>query len=183
MLDEHWDPFVIFVNAYYAVQEAYDSARRDWEKPAEGLDVFCRDANPFLWDGKASAEEKIYEEFVTRFNRRFKTGSCRPEEGYAFAREWLGTLEGGDYGASLVAAFDQTADEREFTRACPAIARQLAARASHLERTPQDMPEPPAEPAKRTPSAADIDAVIDLLAGGDEAFAATLRARLEDNEA
>lgn len=182
MIEDSWDQFVIYVNAYYAVQEAYDSARRNWEKPAVGLDAFCHDANPFLWDGKASAEEAVYEDFTQRFMSRFETDVCAPEEGYVFVREWLATQEGDAYGTELVSSFDAITNADEFKHACPQVSRQLAARASRLERTPQDLPDANPEPPAMTPSAAEIDAVIALLAHGDEAFAQELRARLEDGD-
>lgn len=183
MIDEQWDQFVIYVNAYYAVQEAYDSARRYGEVPARGLKEFCRDANPFLWDGKNSAEESVYEGFKQAFVQRFAEDSCTPEGGYDFARDWLGGLEGAEYGTALVASFDEITNRQEFRRACSPIARQLAARASHEERTPQDVPELLPEPVPKAPSAADIEAVIALLANGDESFANSLRERLENNGA
>lgn len=207
MLNTTWGSFVIYVNAYYAVQEAYDSARRDWKRPAEGLDVFCRDANPFLWDMEGSAEEGIYEEFARTFEERFELGTCTAAEGLAFAREWLARLEGDRYGTALVASLDATADEQAWSQACELVERQLAARAARLERTPQDVPmlepledalelvgqtpvdEGPALEAAETfpgneatgtrmPSPEDVEAVIALLSKGDEAFAQALRQRL-----
>ncbi len=180
MIDERWDAFVIYVNAYYAVQEAYDSARRNWEKPADGLAAFCRDGNPFLWDARGSAEEELYEGFSNGFRGRFEDGLCTGEEGYEFAREWLAGLEGDAYGTALVASFDSITNEREFVKACSPVARQLHARASHVELNPQDTPMPVQEPTPRQPSEADIEAVIALLAKGDEEYAAGLRARLSE---
>lgn len=182
MIEEYWDAFVVYVNAYYAVQEAYDAARRDGERPAAGLEAFCRDANPFLWDGQSSAEERIYEDFHRTFTCKFGARGCEAAQGYAFARAWLASLEGEPYGTALVKSFDSVTDEWAFQDACSPIARQLAARASRLERTPQDAPAPAEPPVKHTPSQADIAAVIELLARGDEAFAAELRARLADDE-
>lgn len=179
MIDQMWDTFVIYVNAYYAVQETYDSARRNWERPAEGLEVFCRDANPFLWDDRSSAERELYEGFAQSFNQRFEDGLCAPADGYAFAREWLSTLEGNVYGSALVSAFDATCDLDAFCDACEPVARQLAARAMRLERTPQDEPQYYIEEQPSKPSPKDVEAVIALLSKGDEAFAASLRARLE----
>lgn len=181
MFDERWDSFVIYVNAYYAVQEAYDSARRNDKTPAEGLGAFCRDANPFLWDHRASAEEKIYESFCQAFEERFDDGMCIGQDGYAFSRGWLHRMEGDAYGTSLVAAFDQITDEFAFMEACEPIARQVASRATRLERTPQDLPESPVEPNETTPNAQEIEAVIALLAHGDEAFAQSLRERLQND--
>ena len=182
MHDQSWDSFVIFVNAYYAVQEAYDSARRSWERPAVGLEAFCRDANPFLWDTRSSAEERLYEEFSQQLAAQFKRPECTGREGYAFARSWLAALEGDAYGNALVSSFDAITDEEAFDEACEAVSRQLAARAMRLERTPQDFPEPEPDPQPTLPSAASIDAVIALLAKGDETFAAELRARLDEGE-
>ncbi len=180
--DQLWGPFVTYVNAFYAVQEAYDSARRDWERPAPGLEEFCRDANPFLWDEQGSAEPELYDGFLLAFERRFPTHECSEADGRRFAEEWLLSLEGGRYGSSLVSSLQAISDERAWQEAYEPIARQLAARATRLERTPQDepMPEQDFEPAP--PSQASIDAVIALLSKGDEAFAQSLRARLAQGD-
>ena len=178
MIDERWDAFVIYVNAYYAVQEAYDSARRNWEKPADGLAAFCRDGNPFLWDAQGSAEEELYEGFSLGFRKRFEDGLCTGEEGYAFAREWLKGLEGKAYGTALVSSFDSITSEGDFAKACSPVARQLHTRATRVELNPQDTPIPLEAPVPKQPSKADIEAVIALLAKGDEEYAAGLRARL-----
>lgn len=206
MLDNEWDRFVIYVNAYYAVQEAYDSARRAWERPARGLKEFCRDANPFVWDQEGSVEPEIYQSFAQGFNERFGKNTCEAAEGLAFAHDWLAGLEGGIYGDELTASLHATANEDAWEEACRPIARQIAARAANIERTPQEdpmlmemlasapepvpatAPEPaaapasepvaPESPAPGIPSQENIDAVIALLANGDEAFAEQLRARL-----
>ncbi|MBR3226525.1 MAG: hypothetical protein IKF78_14520 [Atopobiaceae bacterium] len=180
MIDERWDAFVIYVNAYYAVQEAYDSARRNWEKPADGLVAFCRDGNPFLWDAQGSAEEELYKGFSNSFRTRFEDGLCTGEDGYSFAREWLAGLEGDVYGTELVASFDSITNERDFAKACSPVARQLHTRATRVELTPQDTPLPMEAPITNQPSKADIEAVIALLAKGDEEYAASLRARLSE---
>ena len=183
MFDQTWDSFVIYVNAFYAVQEAYDSARRNWKRPAQGLKEFVRDANPFLWDERGSAEPALYERFSAEFEQCFGDKGCTGEEGRAFAREWLESLESETYGNDLVASLDAIADERAWCESCEPVARQLASRAARLERTPQDEPMPYEVPAEPTaPSANDINAVIELLAKGDEAFAASLRARLAEDE-
>lgn len=182
MLENRWDQFVIYVNAYYAVQEAYDSARRGGQTIADGLSEFCRDANPFLWDTKSSAEEALYEGFCTEFDERFENGMCTSQEGYEFARYWLRTQEGSVYGTSLVSSFDLICDLFSFAEACEPIERQIASRASRLERTPQDIPDLPAESVPATPSEADVEAVIAMLAKGDEAFAQSLRDRLQSSE-
>ncbi len=182
-IDQPWDAFVIYVNAYYAVQEAYDSARRNWEKPAPGLNKFVRDANPFLWDERGSAEPEIYEGFSASFLERFGTQGCTAAEGRAFASEWLRSLEGETFGHHLVASLDEVADERAWEESCEPIARQLSSRAAHLERTPQD--EPLVDVPGSLPqsiSEQNIEAVIELLAKGDQAFATSLRARLHDEE-
>lgn len=178
---EQWDAFVIYVNAYYAVQEAYDSARRNWEKPADGLDAFCRDGNPFLWDAQSSAEEAVYEGFSKAFRERYEASLCTGEEGYSFAREWLRSLEGDVYGTSLVSSLEAITNPRDFARACSPVERQIHARVSRLELTPQDQPDQMPVVAPKTPTKADIESVIALLAHGDEAFAQSLRDRLADN--
>lgn len=182
MQDQRWSRFVIFVNAYYAVQEAYDAARRAWEKPTDGLEAFCRDANPFLWDEEGSADEALYDGFRAAFDRRFEDDECTAEEGYALAVTWLRTLEGGRYGTALVSSLESTAGPDDFRDACEPIARQLAARAVRLERTPQEEPMTFEELAPKAPSQADIEAVIALLSHGDEAFAQSLRNRLSEDE-
>lgn len=212
MLEQYWDTFVIFVNAYYAIQEAYDSARRSWERPAQGLETFCRDANPFLWDEKGSAEPGVYESFAEGFVERFGDEECTADDGLAFVRSWLTSLEGGPYGTALVSSLDSVATKHSWRTACQDVSVQLAHRAVRLERTPQDMPmrveasvathvgqpqaeaddmsqdtmvvpvhaEPSAE--EGAPSEAEIEAVIALLSKGDEAFAASLRARLAEGD-
>ncbi len=106
-------------------------------------------------------------------------------------------MEGDLYGSELVSSLDAITDLGSWMDACDAIARQVAMRAAYLERSPQDdgtlldtyddleearlsvdqASEPEALP---DPSPADVEAVIALLAKGDEAFAASLRARLAD---
>jgi hypothetical protein len=176
--EQLWGPFVTYVNAFYAVQEAYDSARRDWERPAQGLEEFCRDANPFLWDEEGSAEPALYEGFLGIFERRFPLHECSAQDGRAVAEEWLMSLEGEVYGAALVSSLNAVSDERAWQEAFEPIARQLAARATRLERSPQDVPEPEQDYEPAPPSQASIEAVIALLAKGDEAFAQSLRERL-----
>jgi hypothetical protein len=181
MLSDTWDKFVFYVNCYSAIEETHDSMRRRWERPDEGLTRFCRDANPFVWDSPGSFEEELYEGFSASFYERFETGECGAKEGYAFCREWLASIdEAGTYGTGLVAAFDETAPELAFTYALDPVSRQIQGRAASLERTPQDVPSEEAYEAARTPSPADIEAVIALLAKGDEAVAESLRARLAD---
>ncbi len=68
MLEEFWDRFVMYVNAYYAIQEAQDSCRRKGQQPPLGLKEFCRDANPFLWDERSSAEPSVYEDYCRAFD-------------------------------------------------------------------------------------------------------------------
>lgn len=182
MLDEQWNAFVIYVNTYYAVQEAYDSARRNWQKPADGLDAFCRDGNPFLWDTQGSAEEELYIQFSTTFKGQFKEGTCSGKDGYDFARTWLAGIEGERYGTALVSSFDSITNQNAFAHACEPVSRQLHSRASHLELVPQDVPEPTYKPEPRQPSKADIEAVIQMLAKGDEEFATSLRKRLDNEE-
>lgn len=182
MLDNEWDRFVIYVNAYYAVQEAYDSARRDWERPAVGLEEFCKDANPFVWDAEGSVEPHIYEGFAQGFSERFGKGTCTAAEGLAYAHDWLASLEGGIYGDALTASLHATANDEAWEEACRPIARQIAARRANIERTPQEDPElyQPDEP--KAPTQQSIDAVIALLSKGDEAFAEQLRARLASED-
>lgn len=182
MIDQQWDPFTIYVNAYYAVQETYDSARREWERPAEGLEAFCRDANPFLWDNDGSAEPELYESFLSHFQEGSKNNACTASQGWDIAHRWLGSLEGDTYGTSLVESLEMTADEWAWGDACEAVSRQLASRRARIERTPQDDPALVPEPTPKEPTESDIEAVIQLLAKGDEAYAAELRARLDSTD-
>lgn len=182
MPEQLWSRFVIYVNAYYALQEAYDGARRSWERPAEGLAEFCRDANPFLWDGESSAEEELYDGFAEGFNRLYPGFECTAADGKAYARTWLATLEGDRYGHALVSSFDAITNDLDWEDACEAISDQLVARAARLARSPQDEPADEGYIEPRQPSKADIEAVISLLSKGDEAFAESLRARLAEDE-
>ncbi len=182
MLEHRWDAFTIYVNAYYAVQEAYDSARRSWERPASGLKEFCQDANPFLWDQDGSAEPSLYESFCEEFGTQAEEDTCSAQTGRDVARTWLASLEGERYGTSLVTALDTTANEHAWEEACNAVAKQLASRRARIELSPQDEPAPAPEPSPKEPTQADIETVIALLAKGDEEFAAQLRARLESDD-
>lgn len=182
MPEQLWSQFVIYVNAYYAVQEAHDSARRMWKTPAAGLAEFCRDANPFLWDDEGSAEESVYDSFTQGFSQRFPERECGALEGLVYARTWLASMEGDRYGHDLVSSLDAVTDDIAWEEACETISEQLVARAARLARSPQDEPMPVEETEPHQPSAADIEAVIAMLAKGDEAFAASLRERLA-NEA
>ena len=183
MHEERWDKFVIYVNTYYAVQECYDSARRSWEQPAPGLEAFCRDANPFIWDEPGSADERLYESFCTLFRERFGKPDCTAQQGLELAREWLASWEGDTFGTSLVAALNETANERAWEEACGPIERQLRGRAARLERSPQEDPAQRPDPEPYMPSKPDIDAVIAMLAKGDDTLAAQLRARLDEDPA
>ncbi len=185
MVEQQWDAFVIYVNAYYAVQEAYDSARRNWERPAVGLDTFCTDANPFVWDERSSANTALYECFCSRFEERFPKGTCTAAEGRELARSWLLSLEGDTYGRSLASSLDAIAPEHVWCESCEPVAHQISMRAARLARSPQDEPllteEESAIPL-HTPSASDIEAVIQMLSHGDDDFAASLRARLNNGD-
>ena len=184
MFDQRWGAFATYVNAYYAVQEAYDSARRAWERPTQGLKEFCRDANPFLWDEESSAEPAVYEGFLSAFRKRFPTNDCTAPEGRELVVEWLSSLEGDAYGTSLVASLEQISSEMDWCDAYEPITRQLMAHSVRIERTPQDLPEQSmAEIEPIQPSQADIEAVIAMLSKGDEAFAQTLRERLSQEDA
>lgn len=184
MRDQLWDEFVIYVNCYSAISETVDATRRAWVKPADGLEQFCRDANPFVFDERGSFEEAVFEDFHDQFLAHFGKGVCAASDGYAFCQAWLTSLEGSTYGTNLVRAFLQCATEQDFYEACPAVERQLAMRSVHLERTPQEEPHPYVEELPvRDITDADVEAVIKLLAKGDEAFAAVLRQRLADDDA
>ena len=183
MPEQLWGQFVIYVNTYYALQEAFDGARRSWERPADGLAEFCRDANPFLWDGEGSAEEELYEGFAEGFKHLYSDRECSAADGRDYARTWLATLEGDRYGHALVSSFDAITNDADWEDACEAISEQLVARSARLARSPQDEPMDDTVLAPRQPSKADIEAVISLLSHGDEAFAESLRARLTDDGA
>lgn len=180
MLTHTWDKFVIYVNCYSAIDETLDSQVRSFEPPTEGLREFCRDANPYVWDTQTSFEEEVFEGFARAFDERFPKGTCTGEEGYGLCREWLASLEGDRYGTHLVWALEQTASERRFASACIDVSRQVNMRAAHIERTPQEEPAPVEPIATHVPSASDIDAVIALIAKGDEELARDLRRRIEE---
>lgn len=183
MLTSPWDKFVIYVNCYSAIEETLDSQRREFEPPTPGLKEFCRDANPFVWDEQSSFVEDVYDRFSQAFVERYPKGCCSGEEGYAFCKEWLASLEGGIYGKRLVWALEHTATERLFVNACLDVSRQVSMRAVRNERTPQEEPQPVAPITSRMPSAADIDAVIALIAKGDASLEQELRRRIAEDEA
>lgn len=181
MSGDTWDLFVIYVNCYSAIEETHDALRRRWERPDAGLTRFCRDANPFVFDEQGSFEEALYEGFAQGFTERFESNECTASEGYAYCHDWLSALEDeGTYGTGLVAALDETASEAVFASACDQVMRQVWNRSARIERTPQDEPFEVVPPARHEVSPADIEAVIELLAKGDEALAESLRARLND---
>lgn len=140
------DLFLTYVNTYYAVQEGLDRAVRDaTAQPDDALLSFSRLANPFLWDGEASADRSIYEGFATDFAGRFGGRTSTPEDAYDFARSWLASLEQGRFGSGLVDAFDSVVDREGFARAFDAVRDQVLIRREIAERYPQDEPLPPAD--------------------------------------
>ena len=184
MTEHLWDEFVIYVNCYSAVAETVDTTRRAWVRPAFGLEEFVRDANPFVFDERGSFEEAVFDSFHDMFADRFEKGVCSSEDGHALCREWLASLEGDAYGTDLVRAFLQCATDAAFRDACPAIERQLAMRSVRIERNPQEEPHPYVEEIPtHNVTDSDVEAVIRLLAKGDEAFADLLRKRLADEDA
>ena len=184
MHDQLWDEFVIYVNCYSAVAETVDTTRHAWVKPAFGLEEFVRDANPFVFDERGSFEEAVFDGFHDMFAERFEKGVCTSEDGYVFCQEWLASIEGDVYGTKLVRAFLHCATERAFHDACPAVERQLAMRSVRIGRTPQEEPHPYVEELPtHSITDSDVEAVIRLLAKGDEAFADLLRKRLADEDA
>lgn len=182
--------YVTYVNAYYAVQEALDSRRRNGDEEPVGLSAFCRRANPFLWDEEASADRTIYESFSRDFRGRFDADDSSPDDAYDFVRDWLKSLEGDEFGTLLLDAFDSVADRRAFVGSFDAVRKQLDLRRIVNELMPQDRPAtPPSEPSEPSqPSGAflatagEIPAILDVLAPDDvaqrDALAGYLRAQI-----
>lgn len=169
------DTFLTYVNTYYAVQEGLERARRDAPQPPDDdLLSFSRLADPFLWDGEASADRSIYEGFVESFLERFGGRTSSPEDAYDFAREWLAGLEETRFGAGLLDAFDAVVDKGTFVRSFDAVRDQVILRREISEWYPQDEPEVPAatEDAPRpdgisSVTAADAGDVARLVAPDD----------------
>ncbi len=120
-----WSRFVTFVNVFYALDEARDSAVRIMREPPDGLAAFCHDANPFLWDQEASADPAVYHSFCDAFEAQFGGETSSAEDGYLLARAWLREAEGQKYGDSLVSSFDSIVTPSVFAEAYPTISQQL----------------------------------------------------------
>lgn len=181
--------YIAYVNVYYAVQEALDSSRRRHEPEPEGLESFCRRANPFLWDEEASADRSVYEGFSQGFRERFDGDTSTAEDAYDFARDWLSSLEGDEFGVLLLDAFDSVTGREEFVRAFEPIRRQVELRRIVNEMMPQDVPQPPEtlqDETVETPVAEgiaratedDVASVASLLAPNDASRRADLEAYL-----
>lgn len=186
---EQTDPFVTYVNTYYAVQEGLERAARAGSlAPDDPSLAFSREADPFLWDGEASADRSLYEGFERAFRERFGGRAASPEDAYDLAREWLGTLEGGRFGSGLLAAFDGVADRDAFVGSFDAVRDQVLIRREIGEWYPQDEPEAPLpqDPASEEPegpwgaegvvsaTTADAGVVAKLVAPSDEGLRSSL---------
>lgn len=143
---EQTDPFVAYVNTYYAVQEGLERAKRNGpEAPREEALAFARDADPFLWDGEASADRSLYEGFSRAFETRFGGRSAAPDQTYDLAREWLASLEDERFGTGLLAAFDSVVDRDAFVGSFDAVRDQVLLRREISEWYPQEEPHSPDE--------------------------------------
>lgn len=166
------DKYLAYVNAYYAIEEALEARLRE-HAPADGLDAFCRRANPFLWDEEASADRSIYEGFSRDFRGRFDADSSTADEAYDFVRTWLQSLQGGEFGILLLDAFDSVATRDAFVSSFAPLREQIGLRRVVNELTPQDRPEAPATQPPATGSQpatlGDVAQVAALIAPDDVA--------------
>lgn len=112
------DVYDSFVAMYQALDVAFD------EHPtSERLRAFVSESNPFLWEGKGSADPAVYIEFERAWNRRFGRSDATAPEAREFARDYLGTQDEGEYsfapagGMTLAEAFDSVADEETWEEA------------------------------------------------------------------
>lgn len=170
------DPFVAYVNTYYAVQEGLERARRNGpEVPSEELMSFSREADPFLWDGESSADRTLYEGFSHAFEERFGGRTASPDNAYDLARDWLATLEGERFGTGLLAAFDSVADRDSFVESFDAVRDQVLIRREVSEWYPQEEPRPqePVGDGDAGSPAWQLDSALRVDWGADGAVSAT----------
>ncbi len=112
------DVYDSFVAMYYALDAAFD------EHPtSERLRKFVSEANPFIWDGKGSADPAVYTEFRQTWGEEF--GSCKvtAQEALRFVRRYLKIQDEGEYAfvptdsVTLVEAFDSMVDDKTWKEA------------------------------------------------------------------
>lgn len=136
-----WDEFVSYVNTYYAVQESMEEKSLQGLRPDAGLQRFCRDANPFVWDGHSSADPSVYDDFEQAFLNHFASHRSTATEALDFCRSWLAGL-GDSYSDALVPAFDEVVDSPQtWADAYQPISDQLDLRAKVNEWSYQESPE------------------------------------------
>lgn len=169
------DPFVAYVNTYYAVQEGLERARRNGPvAPKDDALAFVREADPFLWDGEASADRSLFEGYAREFERRFGAKTAAPNDTYDLARDWLGTLERKRFGSGLLEAFDSVADRDTFVGSFDAVRDQVLLRREMSEWYPQEEPEAPREDAPEAPPAPELlDPSLQVTGGTDGVVSAT----------
>lgn len=109
-------------DSFVAMHQALDAAF-DEHPSSERLRSFASEANPFLWEGKGSADPAVYIEFRQAWEKRFGNHEVTPPEARQFVRSYLGTQDEGEYsfaptgGTTLVEAFDSVADEQTWEEA------------------------------------------------------------------
>lgn len=136
-----WDEFVSYVNTYYAVQESMEEKSLQGLRPDAGVQRFCRDANPFVWDGHSSADPSVHDDFEQAFLNHFASHRSTAAEALDFCRSWLAGL-GDSYSDALVPAFDEVVDSPQtWADAYQPISDQLDLRAKVNEWSYQESPE------------------------------------------
>lgn len=159
MEEKLWDKFVTYVNVYYALQQACMTQEQRPGGAPVGLEEFCSEANPFLWDQASSADPKLYQDFSRRFEERFGDGSSTSADGLAFCHDWLRSLEDERYGDELVSSLDSViTDPSVWDESYRPVSEQVNNRMVMNALSPQDVPEeldePPAAAAGRPASGA-----------------------------
>ncbi|MGN0287574.1 MAG: hypothetical protein ACI4B6_07895 [Atopobiaceae bacterium] len=136
-----WDEFVSYVNTYYAVQESMEEKSLQGLRPDAGVQRFCRDANPFVWDGHSSADPSIHDGFEQAFLNHFASHRSTAGEALEFCRSWLAGL-GDSFSDALLPAFDDVVDSPQtWENAYQPISDQLDLRAKVNEWSYQESPE------------------------------------------
>ena len=142
MEDRLWDKFITYVNAYYALQEACIEREQRPGGAPQGLEEFCSEANPFLWDGAGSADPTLYEDFSKRFEEKFGGPSSTADDGLEFCHIWLRSCEGPRFGTELVSSFDSVvSDPTIWAESYIPISEQVNNRMVMNELSPQENPE------------------------------------------
>lgn len=75
-----------FIALFYSIDELYQHDKSDSVAQCAG------ELNPFLWAGIGSGDPAHFIEFRNAYEEQFGDKNISPDEGFAFAREYVSTL-------------------------------------------------------------------------------------------